>query len=319
MEKLTVYILKERFSGGCYMVEIKPYSNEYRKQVIACLIRNYANLARMGEEALDKWFDPLTSYSWQEDISLDECPYKYGIILLRNGEVVGYCGMIFSYMYVEGIRRLYMVPSTLAIDEKYRMYLFKMLRVMVGLADISCDFTPRLSMRKVFKDVFRYKYIDDHAYLFYPEPSWDRDLCDVKLISDENDIKPEDVRIKYIDHKPYDVECVSYNLKGKKDKEYFFFYRIPVKPDSKGVAREPWIQVLSITDSFLFTEHIEEIAYKIFELTGCKMMSDSRFLEEDKLQKGKYIIKERHRLLLSKDENVKTVDLMYSEMPLMKL
>lgn len=297
-------------------VEIKGYNEQYRQGVLACLKNNYPWMAEMSDEELYHWAMPFMEYEWKEELPDEIKEFQHGIVFLAGQQVVGYLGFIYAKRHWQGYEYIYQNGTTWAVNEGYRIYLFKALKQANGLADVLGDFSPIKSVEETLTKVFKFKYIDRKVYRFYPVPCF-REKLTYQVIRDENDLADEVLKTEFHDHHPYGVCCLRIS-DGKK--EGFIFYRVKHRLWKKRKIfrkRRSILIVLKLTNPDLFYDHYREIVWHLQEGEHPYVEIDPRFIGSHSLHgfgiKGKTVV----RLGLDKTGRDIPIDLLCSEEAIM--
>jgi len=277
-------------------VEILPYSDAYKKGVVECLQRNYEWMGEHTVEEMMEWLSPVTEYEWIEDVpSLhDENPYRKGAVLVVDGDtVVGYLGLITSKRKSDnGKAVVYGQPTTWAIDEDYRFYLLKAMKLLISSAEVVYDFTARKSIEDTFKRIFKFDVSDSDNYLLYPIPCAS-DNVTIKWISSAEEIENEDIIRIYLDHSNfYGIRLIVYTDAKRGEKGYLFY-----KVYDENSAR---IRVLMIVNANLFVTECHEIIWKILKHEFYQQVGADELLCRimQNVRDGKRICAECNQMLL---------------------
>lgn len=291
------------------MIKIEGYSDKYRDGVLACLKRHYRGMAKMDDLVLYKWLSPIIQYSWQNDISIKDCPFKYGAILLDDETVVGFLGLIYSYQEQQGNRYVYLTSTTWAVDEDYRIYLFKIIKKVYSYADVISDFSPITSIKEVLIKIFKFKYLDKSTLIFLPIPYLTFSKIKCIFIYNKNAFYDEKNKMIYENHKKYGVKCIEIKYRNENS---CIFYTVAHK-EKKGIKFN-WIHILYVENSNLFAKNAHEIIWRLQKKEHAFLNCDKRFFGNNNICYPKYWTKSADRLYLNKMmKNEIKVDLLYSE------
>lgn len=297
-------------------IEIKGYSDQYRQGVLACLKNNYPWMAEMSDEELYRWAKPFMGYDWNEELPDAVRKFQHGIVFLAGQQVVGYLGFIYAKRHWQGHEYIYQNGTTWAVNEGYRIYLFKALKQANSLAEVLGDFSPIKSVEETLTKVFKFKYIDHKVYRFYPIPCFHEEL-NYRMVQDEKDIADEVLRTEFHDHYPYGVRCLRIS-DGKN--EGYIFYRVKQRIWKKRRIfrkRRSVLIVLKMTNPDLFCAHYREVVWHLQKGEHPYVEIEPRFIAPHSLQG--FGIKEKTvaRLGLNKTEWNIPIDLLYSEEAIM--
>lgn len=277
-------------------VEILPYSDAHKKGVVECLQRNYEWMGQRTVESIMEWLSPVTDYEWSEDApSLhDENPYRKGAVLVADDDtVVGYLGLITSKRSSDnGKAVVYGQPTTWAIDEEYRFYLLKAMKLLISSADVVYDFTARKSIEDTFKRIFKFDVSDNNSYLLYPIPCAGDNVA-IKWFSCVDEIEEEELKKIYVDHSNfYGIRLLVYKDVKSGEKGYLFY-----KVYDENSAR---IRVLMIVNVDLFVAESHEIIWKILKHEFYEHVGEDELLCRimQNLSEGKMICAECNKMLL---------------------
>lgn len=290
-------------------MEIIGYQPGYKDQVIACLKRNFSSMKNLSYEYMESWIKPLTEYFWVEDIPIKDFPYKYGMLLLEDNRVVGYCGLIYSYIYANDNRYVYVNTSTWAIDSEFRIYVLKATKEMMKTADVISDFSAIDSMEEMNVKMFKYEYIDTEICKYIPVPSFSKRLHK-KYINQAEQIEDQNNRRKYIDHSKYNERCVEFS-KGMR--KCYIFYKI-TRSKIKNIKNVPYVQIHNISDSYFFSEFAHEIIWYLQKKEWAFLEVDSRLINRENLKYLPHKIASAHRQIKNKTNDSIFIDNLYSEM-----
>lgn len=293
-------------------MEIEAFKDTHMSGIIDCLKRNYESFKDYSDKQLEEWIKPLISYNWIDDI---EVPYKYGMVLMNENQVVGYCGLIYSKYHEDGGEPLvYVNPTTWAIDEKYRLQVFKVTKEMLKTADVVGDFTSRKSMEEMCTKVFKYEYLDNQTIRFLPIPKVISHMKSM-VIKDIHQIHDESVKSKYLDHKKYGVKVIRFS---RENQDCYVFYKI-MHLKIKGINTK-WARILDISDNDFFAENIHGIMWKIQCTDKCLSEVDRHFIGEREFKHPLFKYSNAHRLVyeLDKIKNKEKFSYLYSELAMLK-
>lgn len=294
-------------------IHIEPYSAKFEKDVIKCLKRNFNWMQSRNDKEIKSWMEPLWNYKWANG-SLDN-EFTHGVVILNSdAKVVGYLGFIFSLRFYENQKYKYLSPSYWAIDEKYRFYLFQVLKKVFKNVDVIGDFTAIPSVEQVLKTIFKFKTIGDELYQFLPVPYLGRSKIEIHW-NKSNEL-PVLEQKELLDHEIYGVKCAQINTKTV-DENTLVFYRV-FNASIKRRIPVKCVQVLKVTNPSLFTRYAHEIIWKIQYREKSLLQCDSIFFNsrvEHPLKRTKKIV----RQFLIKpylSQNIRP-DFLYSELAIL--
>ena len=294
-------------------MEFVGYKPEYREDVISCLKRNFRNLSDKTDEYICEWIKPMTEYKWEDDIPDSLLPYKHGMVLIDGERVVGYCGMIYSYLYIDGKKYIYANPTTWAIDSKYRIYVLKATKEILKTADIFSDFSAIGSMEEMNRKTFKYEYLDTKIYKFLPIPKIGNALRKSRVV-DENMIEDSVYRLIYKDHYKYDVKCCVFQ---EGERNCYVFYR-KIRQKIKIIQNIPYVQILGVSDSKVFSANLKEIVWHLQKTNFAFLEMDSRFVDDQLKNYKPHKISPAHRQIRAPDGVSVNLSNLYSEMAINK-
>lgn len=293
-------------------VEIKGYTDRYKQGFLQCLKNNYPWMAEVSDDELYEWTKPFMEYDWQEALPAEIKQYQHGIVFLDGQQVVGFLGFIYAKRHWKGHEYVYQNGTTWAVNEGYRIYLFKALKQADALADVLGDFTPVKAVEETLTKVFKYKYIDHKVYRFYPVPCFHEKLT-YQMILDEKDLTDEILRMEFHDHQPYGVKCLKIS-DGQQDSFIFFRVNHRIRKHRRVFRkRRSILKILKLTNPDLFCNHYREIVWHLQKGEHPYVQIEPRFLLPHKLTG--FGIKEKKvvRLGLDKTGWDVPIDLLYSE------
>lgn len=290
-------------------VSIVPYEGKYREGVMGCFQRNYKAMAHLSPEKIYAWAKPMFTYSWQEDISLEEAPYKYGVVLLAGDNVIGYLGFIYEKRQVQGKTLLYTSGTTWAIDEGYRIYLFSAVKKAIKNADVVLDLSAIGPVRETMIKVFKFRIFDDTIREFPPVPSLQRSVT-VKNIIRAAEIGDFAVKREFTDHVPYPVFCVKAETG---EDACYLFYKTKERVKTKYFGRQKCVEILSVSNKKFFSRHAHEIIWQLQKKEHAHLRCDSHFFDDGVLRYHGYVKHNGKRLILNKTGQDIPIDYLYTE------
>lgn len=295
-------------------VQIVPYEEKYKSGVLACFKRNYQGMQRRTDAELYQWAKPMFTYHWQDDLSSEEVPYKYGVVLLAGEEVVGYLGFIYSKrLGTNGKKLIYTSGTTWAIDEGYRIYLFKAIKRALAPVAVAADFTAIAPVQATLTKVFKFQSLDQNIYEFFPFPSLSHTVK-VTSIFKETEIKDLQARTAFRDHQPYPVYCAEAR---KGDKSSYIFYKVKKRVKTKLFGHQRCVIVLGISDRDFFSRHAHEIIWQLQKKEKAHLRCDSRFFQKNLFYYHGFVKHHWSRLFLNKTDLPVFVDYLYSEVAML--
>lgn len=293
-------------------IEVKGYTPEYKDGFLECLKNNYSWMAEESNDALYEWTKPFMEYDWKERLPEEVRPYQHGMIFLSDDKVVGFLGFIYSKRHWNGHEYIYQNGTTWAINEGYRIYLFKASKKADALADVLGDFTPVKAVEETLTKVFKYQYIDHFVYRFYPVPCFHESLMYREIVNDK-DLDDPVLRTEFYDHKPYGVRCIRVS-DGHEESYLFFRINQRIRKHRKIFRkRRSILKILKLTNPDFFCKHYREIVWHLQKGEHPYVQLEPRFIAPHRIQG--FGIKEKKvvRLGLDKTGFEVPVDLLYSE------
>lgn len=291
------------------------YSDKYKNEVFECLKRNFKSMCNMTYLELNDWINPLLSYTWANEFSIDKYPFKYGVVLINNEKVVGYLGLIYSRQYICGKWKTVVNFTTWAIDKPYRIELVHCISEIQNTADVLLDFTPRKSIVNVLTQMFSYKYIDSKGYLFLPKLVLHNELK-IKKIKKSREIKNENVKKIYEDHIKYGLFCSEVTTKNKRS-EYIIYKMKKKELILKGLVPLNSINVLYTSDNIFFGRYYKEIISKLQYIERAALKTDSRFFSIDENMTKKFRVYNINRLAYGIDKINVPLSSLYTELSIL--
>ncbi len=235
------------------MIEGKQYDDKYLSGVIACLKRNFPWMSEREDEDVVKWFEPLRRHEWNAPINADGL-FEYGKVLVDHEEVVGYLGAISAERTICNKKVIVSNLTTWAVDKGARGAFMSQLDDLYLVPDIVIDLTPNRSSMLIEKNFYGAEQYEDRLYRILPVPYTGENQVSVKWINDER-IEDEIIEKEYGDHKQFaDIKLIQIDGESR----CYIFYKIM---HSNG----EWIKILKVTNRELFSEHLHEISWQIFE------------------------------------------------------
>lgn len=300
-------------------IEIVNYTPKYQKGVIACLKRNYPWMSTQSDEFISKWISPILSYHWKNDSLSTFPPNNYGVIILANGNVVGFLGFIYSARKWDKIPYRYANASTWAIDDGYRIYMFKAMKIAMKNMDVISDFTACKAVESSMLNVFKFKYLDQKIFKFFPFLYIGRSHITLQPINTTNDIDDSIIEMEFQDHQQYGIKCVKFSRNTSNISNTYIFYKYEIKHKPYRGTRKT-ITVLKISDSNFASTFAFEWIWKLLHYEKATSIEiDSRFFDQHKIKYPFYYkIKPTNRLILTHANIAKSnIDFLYSEVSML--
>ena len=295
------------------MLEILPYTDEYKNGVLSVLKRNFPFPPNKSSEWLYNWLEPLFTYNWiAENVNVSDVPFKYGAVLAKGKDVVGFFGTMYSYRHIEGRKLLWLVPALWCIDPEYRAHIFKVTSELYKTADIVLDLTPIETYQEIDTKLFGFYYFNDKVFVFKPVPILKRHKVNIKFFHEASEISDTEDQIIFRDHERYncDIRYVSFECNGETGSAFYvrrYFRRF------KLIWKK--LRIVSVSNRKLFTSHLHEILWKIqkHEKFLALVEVDAHFTEGN-FHHPLFTTKHVDRLMFSKEKlNIKP-DFLYSEL-----
>lgn len=295
-------------------VKIEDFAECYKTGVLNCFKRNYKWMSRISDVELECWVNPLFSYTWKEsDLNIG---HKYGQVILDDDKVVGYLGYIISNRVDDGKEYKYLNASTWAIDDGYRIYLFKALKLAFKDVDVISDFSAISAVYNTLVKVFKFKQYNDRLYRCFPIPFIAKSNVKIKTISNAVEICDGVYKREYEDHQHCGVKCLEIT-ELKSSKKFYVFY-VNAHSKRKFIFRPFWVKVLKITESSIFSRYAHEIIWHLQKSEKTYVEIDENLLDMSFFCHPWYKVKKVHSLVLDKSGIDVKPDLLYSELVLLK-
>ena len=291
------------------VVDIVPYERRYHMGIVDCLQRNFPKLETMEPIQLSKWLDSIVMCDWSED----EETSKHGYVILHDNTVVGYCGVIMSNIQYAGKKFKYGNMTTWGVDEAYRFNSFKILTDILEQMDIVSDFTPSPIVEKINSRLYGFRYWSKKAYKF----KFDNTIIDaepgIRIIKMKEIVSWSDKIVEkyYKDHKKYGCEGFYISSNDQHEELYFMFY-VPV-------LNSEWVNTVYVSDNNKFTRYLKQIIKEIYSDYRRGLICDEVFINQDLIDSYvTYVQADRSRMIYTKEKNVITPGLLYSELPVLR-
>lgn len=255
-------------------VTVRPYRTEDETGVVALLKRSYAGLAQKTDSEVSTWGTPIFSPTWGEQVDARIFPYKYGAVILNNDEVVGYLGCISAIRHIQENSYISTSGTTWAIDDGYRIYMFKAMKLVFEDADLIIDLTPIPSVEAALRDIMKFNIISSVMYRYYPMPRF-FGKTNISVVNDERYIYDPVVRQEYNDHKIYSVICLAIST-GMENSYLFFSVR---NRYIKGIIPISIARVLKTTNKYYDWLTWKDIVWFIQQKYALIVECDAHFLE----------------------------------------
>lgn len=295
-------------------VSIVPYTSQYKDGVLHCFQRNYEGMREKTLPELYQWAKPMFTYQWQNDIDINEYPYKYGVVLLDDDKVVGYLGFIYAKRIVQNKELVYCSGTTWAIDEGYRIYLFKAIKRAIVNADIIFDFTAIAPVKETLTKVFKFQTIKSTTREFFPVPSFSNRVY-FQEIHKAEDIEDEIIRRMFSDHIAYPVKCIHITNRVK---DCYLFYKREDRVKTKYFGRQACVIVLYVSNRDFYSRYAHEIVWKLQRREKAHLRCESIFFDEKILHYSLYAKHNWTQLVLDKSGMNVPIDYLYSEIAMLK-
>lgn len=293
-------------------MEIVEFSDKYLNDIAECFKRNFEIMKPLDTDTIIKWMQPLINYSWFDDEISMKQPFKHGMVLIDDEKVIGYCGLVFSFVWIEGKKYKYVNPSTWAIDHEYSFGVFSAMNKMLELADIVGDFTPIEKVKKMCLEMYDFKYLDEEKFKFIPIPCFTRKL-QKKIIKEAGEIEDKDAKKMYLDHEKYNVKCARIEYKNQ---VAFIFYK-NYHSKIKMIKKVPFILVLDVINKDFVIENVHEIVWFLQKKEKAFLEIDGRFINHKKEVTGVKKITSNKRLIYSEVNQSPNISLLYSELAIL--
>ena len=100
-------------------------------------------------------------------------------------------------------------PTTWAIDDKYRIYIFQVTEALFKEPDIVIDATPSYKELMIEKMMFGFMDLSLKKIRFFSMESPSKEKCYITKVSTSSCISDDDVYKKYMDNVRYGVNCIE--------------------------------------------------------------------------------------------------------------
>lgn len=239
-------------------MELLPYNESYKSQVIDCLQRNFDWMGESSFSDVEEWMEPVFNHTWNQSTSVttEEYPYTKGAVVVEAEKVVGYLGMIVSRRGTGENSYIFASPTTWALDEEYRFYLPQISRGIFKDGICYADYTSRKSVELVLRKFFKFDKCPSRQYRLLPIPCYD-DKLTVNIIDDIGLIDDIIVKKMFDDHKQfYGIYLSRFEDVNTGNNGYVFIKKYD--EDSKR------LRVLKIINNAIFAENAHEIIWKVY-------------------------------------------------------
>lgn len=200
-------------------IQYLPYDPQYDIEIIHCLQRNYPWMGRRSEAEIRAWASPILDYHF---VAEDAYRYAHGLLVVADGHVVGFYGNIASVR--DGVRNVNW--TTWCMDAPYRFYTFPAIMTMLqeGEVDLYTDLTASPTVQEIDAQ-FGFRCVPGNTIQYRVHGSRKEHLSVILCQSteDADHIKDPAMRIAFLDHLPYDVQCIIWSLHG--EDQYLFVKR----------------------------------------------------------------------------------------------
>lgn len=234
-------------------IELKKYSDKYLSGIISCLKRNYSRFGCMHDLDVYKFIKPLITYDFSEEYSYKKGDYGY--VLLEEDNVVGFFGMIY-YRVKSKNGKIYSVanPTTWAIDNKYRIYIFQVTELLCKETDVVIDVTPSYKELIIEKNMFGFQDLSLKKIRFFSMKIVDGKKCFIKKVNSSSDIIDKEVCKKYLDNVKYEIKCIE--MVNEINRRCYVMYNIVfAKNHQKERDVIKIARVLGVSDCNIFNEN----------------------------------------------------------------
>lgn len=294
-------------------LNLEPYDSAYKSQVIACIKRNFPWLGTLSTKEIGDWLENIVEYKWIDMELINDIPFSHGAVVLNNGNVVGFFGLIYSQRNLDDTV-IELNTTTWVIDEEYRdsFFLLRTYKKLFTKNLFVTDFSAIPSVRPM-NEKFGINLVDSISYRFFRHF-----YCNLKediAINFNIDSIPDSILSKELDdHKKYGVKCVE--ISENKRKGYLFYHVVKRKYFGFNLR---WIEILKCTDTDLFSSKINKIVDALTKHECLwQLRCDSHFLSKAPNYNGKMKTEEAcimTRSFISKEK----VDYLYSEISMVDL
>lgn len=250
-------------------MDFKPYSSQYDNDIIAILKRHFEWMSETDSRDLYEWISPIIhpELTSESSVNFDKYPYSRGLVMVEDGHVVGYLGMITSRRRIGDRAVVYGTPTTWVIDEPYRLFLPKAVKIILNDLDVCADFTPRKSVEQLLRRIFKFQYCGKMEYRIFPIPN-ERNDVNVTEINDENICDNPTIINEYEDHKKaYGFKIVKLESESNGQIGYVFYKRY--------LESTKRVRILKLINASLFADNCIEISWKIIRDEYYQNMNDT--------------------------------------------
>ena len=238
-----------------------------------------------------------------------------GYMLLKDGQVKGYLGLIFSYRIYNNQLEKFCNFTTWIVDKDCRQQSLLLLLESLKLKDyIFTNFSASPTVAEIMKRL-KFTEFEIHEQVAFPVPNFrlkkhdygcEFDLAKIRSYLNENE------RVIFDDHAQFDCE----HLLLKSDKNYF--YLILKKTKRKNM---PFIQVQYVSEFERFAKCLENSVTKIcVHLKVLGIMVDERYLNGYRLSKS-FQYSPQQKMYFRSDSNAvnkNQIDMIYSELVILR-
>lgn len=296
-------------------IELKKYDDKYLSGIIACLRRNYSRFENMTELDVYKFLKPLITYNFSTEYSHKKGDYGY--VLLDKDKVVGFFGMIY-YRMKNHNGKFYTVvnPTTWAIDDKYRIYIFQATEALYNETDIVIDATPSYKELTIEKKMFGFENLSLKKLRFFDIKKTDKKNCDINKILSSCDIKDTELAKRYLDNVGYEVKCIE--ITDEIGKKCYVMYHVVFAKKHLDVGGDiiRLARILSVSSISIFNNLFFEIISYINENVEA-VECDSMFVIDNEIFEYEHEEKQYTRIIrYNKECDVTNWDLLYTEIAL---
>ena len=291
------------------MVRILGYSEEYREQTLAYLTTSHPYLCHKSYDEVIAWLNTRVRYNWTNDVSITDFPFKYGVLIMDNDTVVGYLGLIYSYINSNELPKVYVNFRSWSIDKKYGFYLYPAMTQIIETADIIGEFTPSSTIREICVKMYHFKPLDSSILKFYPTPT------KLKCISYQEIYNPDKItnpktRNEYVDHLRYGIKCLEITFND--GMLYILFKRERAR--AKKILPAHLATILQLSNIDLFHKHYKESIWILQKSGNYFVNVEGRFLDDFIISNARnYRLYNNNKLAYFKSIPDNPLGLLYSE------
>lgn len=296
-------------------IELKQYSSLYLNGVIKCLKRNYNRFNNMMDLDVYKFLKPLITYSFSEEYSYNKG--NYGYVLLANNNVVGFFGMI--YYRVKSEKNYYTVanPTTWAIDDGYRMYIFQVTEKLFSDTDVIIDATPSYTELTIETKMFGFNTLSQNKVRFFEEDISKYNYR-IKRMEAPYEFEDNNLYKRFLDNISYDIKSAEIINKSG-EKSYVIYQVVYAKEHLEGCDEVCKLaRILSVSNRYIFNDAFMNVFGYIKQIEDIEALEcDSMFIDNDSIYELPHEEKQFTRIIkYNKECDFKNWDLLYTEITL---